>query len=272
MNFDRLHEAQLHQLTGCSYRVLILMEKLLALALQHKGAGRPFKHSVRTMLAVTLIKLRGESAYRTLEIYLGLSFVTLHRYTNRVCELLASFPLFKKMDCQYLIVDGTCSRVRSSDSDNYSGHKHHKNRKVQMIINDKRRVVSVSKCYAGAVHDKTIWNKEFDSLKHLLDRIVLADKGYAGGTGENKILFRPIKRNEVEYKTNKEATKAFNRGLSKERVKVENIFAQLKSFKILRNLFPLQAHRYGTCFKAIAFIYNMNLDEKARIAEQRAAD
>lgn len=85
--------------------------------------------------------------------------------------------------------------------------------------------------------------QEFDLLKHLLNKIILADKGYAGGIGENKIMFRPVKRNEVEYlcpvryKENKEQTKEFNRALSKERVKVENVFAHLKSFKILRNLF-----------------------------------
>jgi len=78
-------------------------------------------------------------------------------------------------------------------------------------VDDRRRVVVVSKCYDGAVHDKRIWNKEFNSIKHLFDRIVLAGKGYAGGTGENEILFRLIKRNELEYKNNKESSKDFNR-------------------------------------------------------------
>jgi len=59
-------------------------------------------------------------------------------------------------------------------------------------------------------------------------------------------------------------TKSYNRELSKKRVLVENCFAHVKDFKILRNLFPLQAKRYGTVFKAVALIYNLNLDEKLK--------
>ena len=267
MNFNRLHEAELAQLTGCRYPVIVLLESLLNKALRREGAGRPFKYSVRTMLMVTLIKLRGELAYRTLAVFLKISYTTLQRYTHRVCEVLASLSLsqyIKSQACQYLIVDGTCSRVRSTDIKNYSGHKHHKNCKVQMIINDQRQIIAVSKSYEGGVHDKTIWNKEYDSLKDLFTQIILADKGYAGTKGEYEKLFRPIKRNEIEYKANKEATKSYNRELSKKRVLVENCFAHVKDFKILRNLFPLQAKRYGTVFKAVALIYNLNLDEKLR--------
>ena len=67
---------------------------------------------------------------------------------------------------------------------------------------------------------------------------------------------------EVSYKLDKESCKAFNRQLSQIRVRVEHVFAQLKSFKILRNLFPLQAKRYATCFKSVALVCNMNLQEK----------
>ena len=120
--------------------------------------------------------------------------------------------------------------------------------------------------YSGKVHDKTMWKKEFTSITQLLDRPVLGDKAYAGAKGETdakgKIVLRPIKRNEVHYKLDKESCKAFNRQLSQIRVRVEHVFAQLKSFKILRNLFPLQPKRYATCFKVVALVYNMNLQEK----------
>lgn len=160
------------------------------------------------------------------------------------------------------MVDGTCTRIRSSDLNDYSGYKHHKNQKVQMLVDDQRRVLAVSKGYSGKVHDKTMWNQEFKSLEALLDKPVLSDKAYAGAKSENKILLRPIKRNEMLYKDHKDISKAFNRELSKWRVTVEHVFAQLKAFKILRNLFPLQPKRYGTCFKAIALVYNLNLDAK----------
>ena len=170
------------------------------------------------------------------------------------------------MPHQFLIVDSTCTRIRSSSIDDYSGYKHHKNKKVQLLTDDKRQVLAVSGGYSGKIHDKTMWNKEFASVAKLLDRPVLGDKAYAGAKGEpeakGKIVLRPIKRNEVNYKLDKESCKAFNRQLSQIRVGVEHVFAQLKAFKILRNLFPLQPKRYATCFKAVAFVYNMNLQEK----------
>jgi hypothetical protein len=264
MQINLLHEEELRQLTGCRYSVLILLKKALLLHFAGRRAGRPYKHSVWTMLIVTLIKMRGAEAYKTLEIYLHIDSVTLHRYVNRVCGLLADIPFGKGLDYQYLIVDGTCTRVRSTDEQNYSGYKHHKNRKVQMIVDDCRRVVAVSPCYSGAVHDKTIWNREFALTKSSIDKPILGDKGYAGGLGENKVLFRPIKRNELEYKNNKAETKAFNRLLSQKRVVVEHVFAQLKAFKLLCGIFPLKSHRYGTFFRAIAFVYNSNLDAKQR--------
>jgi len=118
----------------------------------------------------------------------------------------------------WLMVDSTCTRVRSAQAADYSGYKHHKNRKVQIITDDRRRIVAVSAGYSGAVHDKTIWNKEFDGIEAMLDRPVQADKAYAGGKGENVVIFRPTKRNEVAYRANIEECRRFNRELSKRRV------------------------------------------------------
>ena len=268
INFNRLHEQQLYQLTGCRYAVLKELERNLVKLIPIKRAGRPFSNPVWIRLIVTLVKLRGEEAYRSLSVYLGIAFVTLHRYTNRICELLAQVPLYRQTPHSFLMVDGTCTRVRSSGNKDYSGYKHHKNQKVQMLVNDQRRILAVSKGYSGCVHDKTMWNREFKSLQHLIDKPVLSDKAYAGAKGENEVLLRPIKRNEMSYKLRKEESKAFNRELSQWRVTVEHVFAQLKAFKILRNLFPLHPKRYGTCFKAIALVYNLNLDAKnAEIAK-----
>jgi hypothetical protein len=174
--------------------------------------------------------------------------------------MLNNVPLFQRAKLQFLIVDTTCSRIRSTEQKDYSGYKHHKNRKCQALVDDKRHIVSVSDAYAGAVHDKVIWNREFAITKRLFDRPTLGDKAYAGGKGENTILFRPVKRNETAYKDEKESSKAFNRELSKWRVTVEHVFAQLKNYRILRGIFPLHPTRYGMIFCTIALLHNMNLD------------
>jgi hypothetical protein len=262
MNLDYLHEEALRQLTGCPYSVLVRLKERLSALLCQPRVGRPFRHSVWTMLVATLVKMRSDTAYRTLALFLPIHFVTLQRTVNRICVLLAGMPLYQHTAHQFLIVDGTGTRVRSTDIANYSGHKHYKTRKVQMVVDDHRRIMAVSRAYAGSVHDKTIWDREFKTLERLFDRLVLGDKGYAGGMGENQILFRPVKHNELEYKQNKESTKAFNRELSRWRVTVEHVFAPLKAFRILSGTFSLQAKRYGTCFRAVAVIYNLKLDAK----------
>ena len=254
-----MRQPQLEQLTGCRYAVLVYLRNWLMRTDLRTKRGRPFKHTWWTMLVVTLIKLRQEMAYRSLEIFVGIDAVTLSRYVNRICALLGNVSLITEGTRRYLIVDSTCSRIRSTNQSDYSGYKHHNNRKCQMVVDDQRRVVATSVGYAGSVHDKQIWNREFAGLEHLLEKPILGDKAYAGGAGEGRILFRPIKRNEIVYKADPIGVKAFNKELSRWRVTVEHVFAQLKSFRILRDIFPLQPKRYEQCFRMIALVYNLNL-------------
>lgn len=184
---------------------------------------------------------------------------TLHRYVRRVCRVLAGLPLSQRTQSGFLVVDSTGTRVRSTDPKDHSGHKHHKRRKCQIIVNSERKIVAVSSAFAGSVHDKTIWNYSYDASEPVLDRVVLGDKAYAGGKAEGSTLFRPLKRNETEYKENKEESKRFNRELSKARVVVEHTFAQMKVFRVLNNTFPFPPNQYGQCFRAIAIIHNANL-------------
>ena len=183
MEINKLHEEKLYQLTGCRYPTIVFLEKALSEKLLITKLGAQLKCSIRTILVATLIKLRSDNAYRTLAIYLGIPHVSLHRYVRRTCIILSMYRLNPGENSKYLIVDNTCTRIRSTDVADYSGYKHHKNRKVQVLINDKGRVVAVSNSYNGSVHDKTIWNKEYKNLVKSLNVMVLADKAYAGAKG-----------------------------------------------------------------------------------------
>ena len=265
MRIAKMHEEQLRQLTGCRYSVIATLRMIVERKINGAGPGAPFRRSIMTMLVATLIRLRGGSPYRSLAVFLQIPYVTLRRYTNLVCALLADLPLApdrQTADHTWLMVDSTCTRVRSAQASDYSGYKHHKNRKVQIITDDRRRIVAVSAAYSGAVHDKTIWNKEFEGIEPLIDRPVLADKAYAGGKGENVVIFRPTKRNEVAYRTNMEECRRFNRELSRQRVTIEHVFADLKTFRIIRDIFPLHPDQFGMVFKAVAFIHNVILSDK----------
>ncbi len=91
--------------------------------------------------------------------------------------------------------------------------------------------------------------------------VVLADKAYAGGTREGEVLLRPIRRNEREWKVNPAAAKTRNAALSKRRVRIEHVFAQLKAWRIIHHYYPMRPQTYATTFRAIAYIHNLNRRE-----------
>ena len=114
----------------------------------------------------------------------------------------------------------------------------------------------------GPVHDKTIWNREFDKVMPLLVSFILGDKAYAGAEGEGTVLFRPIKRNETAWWSDAEGCRTFNRILSRRRVRIEHVFAHLKAFRLIRDQFPLRWNRYAVVFRAIAFIHTVTVEMK----------
>ena len=153
---------------------------------------------------------------------------------------------------------------RKTDQKAYSGHKHHRCAKVQVLANLDGQVVDVSPAYLGSVHDKTLWNKEAPRLKPLFDSLVLCDKAYAGATGEvgkpdaPACLVRPIKRGENAWKADPEKAKDFNRQLSKQRVGIEHVFARLKTWRVLGGLLQYRWERLGPIVRALAVVHNAN--------------
>ncbi len=68
-----------------------------------------------------------------------------------------------------------------------------------------------------------------------------------------------IKRNEVKYKKNKELIKNNNRVLSSKRIKVEHVFAYIKSYRIMQRFNYYSKDKIDILFNAIANIYNLTL-------------
>ena len=194
-----------------------------------------------------------------------LDAVTAYRDVRRILSKISALALKAPKGSAlsgFLIVDSTGTRVRSTDLKDHSGHKHHKRRKCQAIVTESGEIVSVSKAFAGSVHDKRIWNEAYGATHATLKQVVLADKAYVGAKGEGELLLRPHRRSDAAYKTDKDSAKAFNRALSKIRVKVEHVFAQMKHFRVLSNLFPFRPDRYGEVFRAVAVIHNFKLQFK----------
>ncbi len=81
---------------------------------------------------------------------------------------------------------------------------------------------------------------------------ILADKAYVGLTHCN--VTTPVKRNEKPYKKAKEDNKA----LSSKRIKVEHVFASLKSWRILKKLHFYSRKMIDMIFQGLVNIYNLN--------------
>jgi DDE superfamily endonuclease len=78
----------------------------------------------------------------------------------------------------------------------------------------------------------------------------LADKAYVGLTHWN--VTTPVKRNEKTYKKDNLKTKKENKQLSSKRIKVEHVFASLKSWRILKQLHFYGRKMIGMIFQSLA--------------------
>ncbi len=85
---------------------------------------------------------------------------------------------------------------------------------------------------------------------------ILADKAYVGLTHFN--VKTPVKRNEKPYKKDKLKTKEDNKALSSKRIKVEHVFASLKSWRILKQLHFYNRKMIDMIFQGLVNIYNLN--------------
>ena len=126
------------------------------------------------------------------------------------------------------------------------------------MINDKNLIEHVSKSYSSSIHDKKLFINEYKDLISKIDKNIeiLGDKGYSG-IREYKVNI-PIKRNELPYKENKNLSKSENKILSSKRIKVEHVFAYIKSYRIMQRLNYYTNDKIDILFNSIANIYNLS--------------
>lgn len=108
-------------------------------------------------------------------------------------------------------------------------------------------------------HDMTL----FRQSRRVLTKAekILADSGYQG---LDKIFHQaetPIKSSKHHPLTDEDKT--YNRELSSKRVKVENVFAKIKVFKIFSTTYRNRKKRFNLRMNLIAGILNYELDRKS---------
>ena len=126
--------------------------------------------------------------------------------------------------------------------------------KAQAIVTSQGRIVffdiSVNYC-----HDMKLFKISRRNIGQA-DKI-LADSGYQGIMKMYSQAQTPRESSKLKLLTLED--KAYNHALSKERIKVENIFAKVKTFKMFSTSYRNRRKRFGLRMNLIAGIINREL-------------
>lgn len=226
---------------------------------RYKKIGRRYKLSVPEMVMMLLMYYRTYTTQLQIGFLFGLDDSRVCRILRRLEPIVAKVMAIEKNrrltpEEVTLLLDVTeqpIERPKNNQGDYYSGKKKRHTLKTEIRVTQEGKIRSVSKAFAGKTHDFRIL-KESDPLPN--HTRVLADSGYQGlkkRCHRAKIPYKKTKRNPLTHRQ-----KLFNRALSKRRIKVENIFAQLKVFRILSDRYRNKGLRHNLKFNIIAGLVN----------------
>lgn len=229
-----------------------------------RGAGRPsVPFAGRLFLA--LIRLRLNLTYRVIGTIFGVSKDTVQRSEREIVPLLAAhgitapdgsrvrtagdltIQLYELADAdRSAIIDGSFARVgRPKDSEEakqrWSFHRHCYAMNFQALTDDRGELLWIGGVGPGNTHDLTAIVESDAVLPLRLSRVRLfVDKGYIGikkRTGLTKVVM-PIRKRSKNAEPLQDwvvaAGREHNANISRTRVRVENRFANMKRFQILR--------------------------------------
>lgn len=222
--------------------------------------GAPFKVSLTGQIVLTLFKLKYNLPDRVLEYLFHIDHVTISRIINRISKAISCLNItLDTANSDYYIVDSTTLKIgRGRTPKTYTGYKHYHGIKFQVIINNNSDVYAISDMYEASVHDKKIFDLEYEDLKFKIDNalVILGDKAYMGLEECNVIT--PIRRNCRFYKNDPDISKLSNNAFSSKRVRIENVFAWFKHFRILQQACYYAIPKVTMFFKAITNIYSLS--------------
>ncbi len=228
---------------------------------RYKRPGRDYKLDLADMILMLLLYYRCYTTQLFIGFLFGVDDSRVCRNIRMLEPLLAKVMAISKTrhlsqkDVEELILDATeqqIERPQKSQKVYYSGKKKRHTLKTEIRITPKGRIVHVSKTHPGSTHDLTLHKSEPPLPK---ETRAYVDSGYQG-------LDKIHTQTELPYKASKnkaldEEEKEYNHGLSRLRVKVENVFAQLKVFRILSDRYRNKRKRYNLKFNIIAGIVNL---------------
>ena len=258
--FQRLTGVEAPQFLEMAARVRARWQKRVVATKDR--AGRPWGiGGLEDHLFVLLILYRCAITQDFLGLLYGVDKAAISRSLRRIAPIVAQVLGVKRTirvtreEAEALIVDATEQPIQRPSRKQrcwYSGKKKRHTIKTEIIITGQGRIVSVSAPAPGRVSDITI-RRRGPPLPE--GARLYADSGYQGLQDEHPAIDIPYKKTKNHQLTKDE--RAYNHALSRFRVRVEHIFAKIKSFRMFSERFRYSRATYAAKFSAIAGIINL---------------
>ena len=288
----RRHEKQFHHLSGvwvaefdALYRrfepawIQAERERLQQRERQRAiGGGGDYHLDLATQLLLVLVWLRHYPTTEALGYFFGVSQSTASRITTRLLRVLAeveeqeiqpptgkrrSLARFESEEADlFAIVDATEQSVNKPQDDaqsrlHFSGKQRRSTCKVTIHVNEQGLIRQRSPTVPGSVHDVTHLRQSGLLANLDPESVAVADAAYVG-------IYKdlPDRNVLVPYKAQRNhplcaEQRYANRFVSSVRIKVENVIAHLKHFRILSHRFRHRvAQVHALVFTVIAGLHN----------------
>ena len=244
------------------------------------GAGHKFNHSIKDRILMLLMYYRMYTTYDMLGMIFDLDKSNVMRnirYLEPAVKSSIPIPAKKYADSKKLkslediqqffpelitITDGTEQSIprpkdRTKRKTHYSGKKKKHTIQNQITINLDGIIIHKSTHSPGSHHDYKIYKSKHPSFSE--DIMVFYDLGYMGVEKDfpNQISVLPYKK-----KRGKELTisqKEWNKIQSRIRINVEHIIAQIKKFRINREVFRNKLCKYDMVSEIVCGIVNFKM-------------
>jgi transposase len=227
---------------------------------KYKRPGRNYKLSVEQMLMMLLLYYRTYSTQMQIGFMFGIDDSRVCRIIKALEPLVAKIVAIKKnRELSYeetaQLIDVTeqvIERPSKKQKHYFSGKKRRHTLKTEIRVTSDGRIVNISKSYQGKSHDFKI-HKEADPIP--IGTRVYADSGYQGINKRTKNARIPIKKSKK--KPLGYWQKVYNKIVAKRRIKVENVIAEAKNFRILSHRYRNKRRGYNLKFNIIGGIVNL---------------
>ncbi|WP_152408918.1 IS5 family transposase [Streptococcus pneumoniae] len=259
----QLTDARFKRLVGVQRTTFEEMLAVLKTAyqLKHAKGGRKPKLSLEDLLMATLQYVREYRTYEEIATDFGIHESNLIRRSQwvEVTLVQSGFTISRtplSSEDTVMIIDATEVKINRPKKElaNYSGKKKCHAMKAQAIVTSQGRIVSLD-ITVNYCHDMKLFKMSRRNIGQAGK--ILTDSDYQGPMKIYPQAQTPRKASKLKPLTAED--KACNHALSKDRSKVENILAKVKTFKMFSTTYRNHRKRFGLRMNLIAGIINHEL-------------